>query len=226
MSRSLMALGALTLLATSAFPQFPNRRPTVRASGEGVVSFRPDQVKVSAGVTTQAATAVEAGDANATQTNAVMAALRQLLGANADIRTTGYSLSPFYRTGTSQIAGYSVTNTVEITLNEINNAGRVIDTAAQAGATQIYSLRFTLRDPNPARREALRSATMQARLHAEAIATGLGLHLGIITYAEEGGSVRITPYVDSRAAGAATTPIEPGAVEVRAVVTIEAELAQ
>ncbi len=223
------------LIAALALPsaaQMPQRRPIVRANGEGIVSIRPDQVKVSVGVTNQAGTAQEAADQNATVTNNVLAALRQLLGATADIKTLGYSLNPIYSNtpgANRPIIGYQATNTIEITLNDISLAGRVIDVSAQAGATNVNALRFGLRDPNPTRIQALRAAALQARQKAEAIATALGGRVGQVLIAEEGGSISPIP-VDSRsvgfAAGATPTTIEAGTLEVRAYVAIEAEFTQ
>ena len=222
------------LIAALALPsaaQMPQRRPIVRANGEGIVSIRPDQVKVSVGVTNQAGTAQEAADQNATVTNNVLAALRQLLGATADIKTLGYSLNPIYSNtpgANRPIIGYQATNTIEITLNDISLAGRVIDVSAQAGATNVNALRFGLRDPNPTRIQALRAAALQARQKAEAIATALGGRVGQVLIAEEGSTISAIP-VDSRgiglAAGAPTT-IEAGTLEVRAYVAIEAEFTQ
>lgn len=218
---------ALLCTAIPAVAQMPARRPLVRASGEGIISIRPDQVKVNVGVTNQAQTAQEAADQNASLTSAVLGALRGLLGNNADIRTLGYSLNPVYSntpTPSRAIIGYMANNTVQVTLTDLSQAGRVIDTAASAGATNVQGLVFGLRDPQPARIQALRQATMQARTNAEAIATGLGMKLGSVMIAEEGS--RVTPVItDGRGFGAAApTPIEPGNVDVRAYVAIEAEM--
>ena len=59
----------------------------VRATGEGVISIRPDQAKVNVGVVTNAATAEEASNQNATQTEAVIKALTGVLGSASPIRT-------------------------------------------------------------------------------------------------------------------------------------------
>jgi len=220
------SLLAFLLLAAASLPaQLQPRRPVVRASGEGIIAVRPDQVKVSVGVTTQARTAQEAGEQNATITNQVLEALRGLVGQNGEIRTLHYSLTPVYSSspGNRTITGYQANNTVEVTLNNITLAGRAVDVATAAGATNVVGLRFTLRDPQPSKLQALRQATMQARTSAEAIATGLGLKLGQVLIAEEGGQV--TPFSPTRlAAGGAATPIEPGDVDVRAYVSIEAEM--
>jgi uncharacterized protein YggE len=219
MIRTLFAVGLIVFLTTAAFAQVAPRRPVVRASGTGVVSIQPDQARISVGVTTTGDTAQEAGDRNAAQTTAVLNALRQLLGANADIRTINYSLSQL-RDRNNLPVGFSASNTVQVTSRELTNIGLLIDTAGQAGATNISGVSFSLRDSQPARLQALRIASVQARTSAEAIATGLGLRVGNVLIAEQGGSISSLGGLGA----APATPIEVGALEVSATVTIEAEL--
>lgn len=222
----------LMLLVTLALPgqTAGAAQRLVRASGEGMVSAVPDRAKVSVGVVTQAATAQEAAAQNATQVEAVLAQLRLLLGAGADLKTINYTLTPNYRYptggGTPTLVNYTASNTVEVTLADLSLIGRVIDTAAQAGANQIQSLRFTVADPEPLRSRALAAAAKQARARAEAIASGLGVRLGAVLTAQEG-AVIVPLYADTRqvGAGGTPTPIETGLVEVRATVTVEFELA-
>ena len=220
MIRTLIAVGLIVCLTTAAVAQVGPRRAVVRASGTGVVSIKPDQVKISVGVVTTGDTAQEAGDRNAVQTTAVLDALRQVLGADADIRTLNYSLSQL-RDRNNQPIGFSASNTVQVTSRDLSNIGLVIDTAGRAGATNIYGLSFSLKDSQPVRLLALRMASIQARSSAEAIAGGLGLRVGNVLIAEQGGSISSS----DRGLGAApSTPIEVGTLDVTATVSIEAEL--
>jgi len=209
----------MVCLTTAAFGQVAARRPVVRASGTGVISAKPDLARLTVSVTTTGDTAEEAGDRNSQQTTNVIAALRQLLGAAADIRTLNYSLSQL-RDRNGQPIGFSVTNSVQVTSGDLASVGRMIDVASQAGATTIGGVSFSLKDSNPARLQALRLASIQAKASAEAIASGFGLRVGNILIAEQGSS--ITP-TDSRGA-LPTTPIEIGNLDVSATVAIEAEL--
>ena len=202
-------------------------RPTVGATGNASVFVQPDQVQIDATVTTRAMTAQDAGSQNATQTAAVLSALTQLLGAGSNIKTVGYSLSPIYNYptgGTPTLAGYTASNTIEVTLSAISMAGQVIDTATQAGATTIAGLRFGLKDSEPARRQALQQATAVAKSHADSMAGALGGTVGTIVLVQEGISTRpiVTPLAAS--ASATTTPVQAGLVEVDATVTLEALL--
>ena len=203
----------------------PQARGHIRAFGEAGVSVKPDLAKLSIAVTAQAATAQEASALNATKSTAVFAALEKVLGANGEIKTISYTLSPNYtypRDSAPVLTGFTATNMVEVTVSNLNLTGGLIDTAISAGATRVDSLRLLLKDEEPSRAQVLRMAGQKARARAEAIASGLGVRVGPLLSAEEGFVYRIT--ADSRAAApAATTPIETGSLEVRAQITVEYE---
>lgn len=226
MTRMLFVLAALSFCSLTA--QAQARRQFIRAVGDATVSAAPDQVKIDIAVTTQAGTAQEASTQNANQVSVVLAQLRQLLGVNADIKTINYSVAPNYRYpqggGLPTLVGYIATNTVEVTLGDTSLAGKVIDTATQAGATTVSGLRFGLKDDQPSRAQALRAAAVQARAHADAIAAGLGVRTGAVISAEEGVSINVQPRAG--VTSAAATPIEPGMLDVHATVTLEVEIAQ
>ena len=209
------------------------RRSYIRASGEGVVSVRPDQATVSVGVITQGRTAAEATDANATKAQAILDALRRLLGPNADIRTSYFSVTPNQRFptggGVPEIVGYTATNNFRVTMTDTANAGRVIDTATAAGANTVGGITFGVREPVPLRQRALQLATQMARANAEAIAQGMSGRLGaVISAAESSVAVPIMGGADGRAgiAAAVPTPVEAGNLEVSASVTMEIEVLQ
>jgi len=231
MKQSLSLLALTALLALPGASQVV-RRPYIRAFGDGVVSIRPDVVQLSFGVTTQAATAAAASDENETKTNAVLAAARQILGPNAEIRTVNYSVSPVFRqpvppgSGPATITGYSVNNSLQATTGDLGSIGRLIDAVTRAGATNIGGLRFSLRDSAAARAQALRLAVQRARAQAEAMALGLGVRLGPVFSVEDSSAgASPNPLVRDVAAGAAAPTIEVGNLEVRAAVALEAEIA-
>jgi uncharacterized protein YggE len=198
----------------------------IRAFGEGVVSVRPDVARINISVITQGATAEQAAAENATVATAVNDALTGKF-RGAEIRTLSYTLSPNYRSQApgqpSVIAGYTATNTIEITTGDLAVIGQIIDTAIGAGAARVDGLRLTLKDEEPARSQALRLAGQKARAKADAIALGVGVTLGRVIAAEEGVSYRPVE-LDTRAATAAPTPIEPGLLQVHATITLQMEI--
>lgn len=197
---------------------------TVRASGTAVISVKPDLARVTVGVETQAATAQEAAAQNATTASNVLSAVRGVLGSSGTTETVSYTVTPNYRTAPGQpavLAGYTVTNLIEVTTYNMGDVGRLIDAASAGGANRIQGLRFGIRDEDPIARQALTAAARQARGHAEAIAAGLGGRVGMVLSAQEA-SVSV-PVSAARLGVAAGTPIETGLVETRASVTVEME---
>ncbi len=231
MVKLLSAFGCIILAAAPMLAQTAlTPRRLIRAVGQGTASGKPDQAQVNLAVVTQAATAQDAAAQNANQTTAVLTQLKQLLGANADIKTLNYSLSPVYtypRDGSpATLTGFTANNTVEATVGDLSLPGKIIDTAIQAGANRVDGLRFSIKDDQPLRIQALRSASLQARSHAEAIALGLGVRLGTVIGAAEGYSAGIVVADRSALATAAPTPVQPGSIDVTATVTLEIEIAQ
>lgn len=200
---------------------------SVQANGSATISVQPDQVQLSVGVVTQAATAADAAAQNATVATAMINAIKTVLGSNGDVTTIYYSISPRYSNQANQtptIVGYTVSNTVQVTSNDINLAGRLIDAANAAGANSVNGPSYGLRDPEPYVQKALSQAAKQATAHAAAIAAGLGAKTGAVLSATEGSQVY--PVLGASAAGAASTPIQSGTVSVSATVTVTVALLQ
>ena len=219
---------ALLLITFSVFAQAP-QRATVQANGNASVSVTPDQAQINVSVTTQAATAQDAASQNATIATNVQAQLAQALGSAGTVKTVSYSVNPVYtyaKDGTATLTGYTVTNSIQVTLNDLSITGKVIDTATQAGASRIDSLQFSLKDDTDARSQALRAATLKAKAKADAMAASVGLKTGSFLVIQESGAV-VQPLTGIAAPGAtATTPVQPGQLNVTGNVTISVELLQ
>ncbi len=117
-------------------------------------------------------------------------------------------------------------NTVRITTGDMAKIGRVIDVATAAGANNIQSLMYTLKDEGAVHAEALREASRKAQTEAAAIASSLGLKVVRILSVEEGGAHYMPMMRDARAMqeGAAPTNLEPGSVEVHAIITLTVQV--
>jgi hypothetical protein len=183
--------------------------------------------RVAMGVNTEAATASDAAARNAELAAAVIAALRNLLGPNAEIRTVTYTLGPVYNDRqpnvTPTIRGFQANNIVEAIITDLSIIGRVIDAAIAAGANRVDSLQLGLTDEDPVRIQALTLAGRRARAKAEAIAQGVGVTLGAVLSAEEGYASTYPPGARGIDAVATMTPIETGSLQIRATVTLDLE---
>jgi len=223
----LLILGVAQAAGQDSIEKLP---PSIRTSGEAVVSVNPDRAQIDVGVVTQANTSQTAVAQNAQKLEATLARLRQLLGNTADIKTISYTLSPTYRYpkegGEPTITGYTATNIVRVTLDDLTKVGQVIDTATQSGSNRIQNLRFTLKDEQTVQAQALRDAAVNARSKARALASALNLRiirvLSIVESGSPGFPVRDVAFARAEAA---PTPIEPGTIEVRATVSYMVEVA-
>lgn len=225
-----LSLALTVALMAQQSPPGPGGAPFIRVIGESVATSQPDQVQMEIGVVTQAPQADAAASQNAEKVTRVLAAIRKELGPSAVIKTVNYSLNPNYifprEGGEPTINGYMAMNTVRITTDDMAKIGRMIDVATAAGANNIQSLRYTLKDEASVRAEALRQATRQARTEADAIASALGMKVVRILSVEEGGGRMVPMMRESNMMkdGAAPTNIEPGNVEVNAVITLTVEM--
>ena len=117
--------------------------------------------------------------------------MHKLLGADADIKTINYALNPDYQYrpigGKSSVSSYTALNVVRVTLDDLEKVGSVIDTATQAGANHVESVRYTVRDQQVLHSQAVREAALKARASADALASALNLKIVRVVSVEEAG---------------------------------------
>ncbi|MBW3570635.1 MAG: SIMPL domain-containing protein [Gemmatimonadetes bacterium] len=236
MKTTIAAAAAALALAAEAAAQDPvqmqrQSQPSIRVTGTGEVRAAPDQATADFAVETAASTAQEAAAANAHQMERVIAALVRAGVPRERIETRDYNVFPDYdprpmEGGQPRVRGYRVMNTVSATTHDVTRVGAIIDAALSAGANRVHGVRFSLRDPQRFRAQAIQEATRRARADAEALAAAMGLQLGMVREASTvevgyGGPVML---MGREAAAdmvqAARTPINPGEQTVRATVLI------
>jgi uncharacterized protein YggE len=205
---------------------------SIRVSADAKVTVKPDRVQIEIGVSTRATQSQEAAAQNARQVESMLAAVHKAV-PSAVLKTISYSLNPNYdyhvSGGEPTVTGYTAMNGVQVTLDDLEKIGGVIDAAAQAGANHVQGIQFTLRDQDAVRAEALREAALRARAQADVLAAALGLKVVRVLSAEEN-SPRFTPIMRPMAGRAAmssaavTTPVEAGTLDVAAEVTLSVEV--
>lgn len=227
--------GAVLLLAAALAqanptPVLEGTRLDVVATGE--VTRVPDLARISAGVVSQAPTAVAALSANSTQMTRVLAALRRSGIAERDIQTGSVSLSPSYRYAENQppvLTGYQASNQVTIRFREIARAGAILDTLVREGANQIAGPSLEVERPGPALDEARVLALRAARARADIYAGAAGLRVArILSITENGGDYRPQPpqpiAMMQRGMADMETKIVPGEQALAVSVSVSFEL--
>ena len=202
----------------------------VVTTGEAVVQRAPDRAFVVVASEARARSPRDAQRQNADAMKAVRDRLAQAGVAGDAIRTLGVDLQQEFdfQQGRRIPREYVARNTIEVRIDDLARAGEVLDSAVQGGAASIGGIRFDLRDRAAAEREALRLAVVDARARADAAASGAGRAIDRIVKIEDARDVAIVqprPMMTMRVEPSQpATPIESGAVEIRARVTLTASL--
>ena len=231
MLRSVLLVCCLVFSPTVTAQAQPAPGPVVVTQGEAIVKRVPDRAWLTMASETRDARAERARALSAEGMTTLQAALKSIGLTDDAIRTTGYSLIPEmdWKGGKGVVRGYVVRNQIEVRIDDLDRLSAAIDVATTARSTSlsITGPRFTLKDEGSAQAEALRMAVTSALGRARAMATGAGRTLGAITRIEEhnlGGGSPPQPMMRMAMADSAPTPISPGELEIRVMVTLTVEL--
>jgi len=197
-------------------------------SGKGVVKAAPDVAYIIIGVERTEKTASDAQKIIAKKMNSILVSLEKIGISKDKIETTNISLYPKYNynQGKSTLAGYTARNEINVTIDNLDNVGKVIDASINAGATNVNRISFGLKNNAAHKKSALTKAFDAAKEKAQAIAQASSLNLKKIKSILESDAQIIPPpaaFRSMQAAGlgaAAETPITPGNVEVRGNLTV------
>jgi len=221
----------------------PEHQISVSASASDKVSPDLLQIQVRVATTDKNAKTSQADNA------VVMAELRGNLKAagltDDDMQTVSYSVQPNYQSyetcddngrchWDSEITGYTTTQTLMLSVKQLDKGGDYIDTATSAGTNETFvdSVAFTLQDDT--RRELekslLKEASAEAKSKAQNIAEGMGVTVGKPLYASESYNYYPTyynykSYAAMDVAGAAPpTELSAGEVDVSVTVSVGYEI--
>jgi uncharacterized protein YggE len=191
--------------------------------GEGNVSVAPDYAQIGAGVTVRASTTKEATASNSKVMTAITAALLNAGIEPKDFQTSHFSVQPIYvpqeTRAEPKLAGYSVSNQLNIEIRQISKVGEILDSLTTAGATDIGSIAFLVSNPSKLLDQAREAAIADAQRKAAVYAHASGLQLGQIDWiTEDSGFAQPVPM---RAQGASSAvPITTGEDTLRVRITV------
>ncbi|MCI0560431.1 MAG: SIMPL domain-containing protein [Nitrososphaera sp.] len=180
-------------------------KPTVSTAGTASTNVKPDKVSVTVGVETNGTTAQEAASRNSDLMDQVIAALKGLGIEDEQMSTSSYSVFPVYESTQpeqvcpetyppppecipkQEIVGYRASNSLTVTLDVEDtagvDAGKVIDTAVEAGANNVGGVFFFLSEERQGEirdnliKDAIANAKHRADIAADAVGqTVSGVH--------------------------------------------------
>lgn len=160
---------------------------------------------------------------------ALIAAVKSFGIKDEDIKTQSLNVSQreetYYEEGRQKTrpGQWSVGNTIEIKLRDVERASALADLLTKSGATNVWGPNFTLEEAEAGEDSLLSEAIKDAQSKAEVIARASGGKLGqILTITE--GYQQVSVVYRALEGGGGGAPVEPGSTTVQKVVTVVFEL--
>ena len=228
-----LLIGAFTIGAaqTSASPVASGARlaqaagnARITVTGTGKVSGVPNQLVLSMGVQTSAASVAGALRQANQAVRSITAVLAHSGVSASDIQTSGLSIQPNYSSSGAP-KGYGVSEQLSVTLNHLSSAGNQISAAARAGgnATVIDGVSLNLSDTGTLLASARAKAVADAQAKASAYARALGRPLGGLVSMTESAPPQqpyyYPPVPAPLGARSSSVPVHPGTQQLSVTIT-------
>jgi len=162
---------------------------TINVSGKGEVLATPDIATFSFTVSEEAAVVSDAQAKATEKMNSILAYVKKNNVEDKDVKTLSYSIYPRYdyqsatynTPGKQILAAYVVSQTIELKIRKLADAGTLLTGIGEFGATNVSGLSFSVDKQDDLALEARNKAIADAREQAEKLADDLGVDLGSIT---------------------------------------------
>lgn len=178
----------------------------ITVSGHGEVQAVPDIANIYITITKDAPTVKEAQELVASVESKVLEFLRESGIEDKDIKAENASFYPKYEykynaksffpcneygcppnEGRNVIVGYTATESINIKVRKIDEAGELMQGIGALGVTQLNGPNFSIDDEDKVKAEARKEAIEDAREKAKVLAQDLGVRLGRVQSFSEGG---------------------------------------
>jgi len=228
----LLAVGAFAAMGTGVTAQESDTGSTsdefVRVSASGSVDAEPDAVTVSLAVQAENDDPTVARQEVANGVEGMRQALNEVGISDDNITSTEYSLSDGrrHRPGPEEEERpeHIARHEFEVTVNNPDRAGEIIDAGIDSGATSVSGVSFTFSEDRrqELKQDALQEAMENARSQADAASEAGGISVtGVRSVSTT--DTGYSPVSYGRAAfeeDAASTQVDPGPVEVESTVEV------
>lgn len=196
----------------------------ISVNGSGTIVAKPDIAYLQVGYEAKNKEALAAQTEAKTKMQSIMKVIKAQGIKDADIKTINVSL---YKTAdyNKEVKDeyYVASNTIEITVRDLDKVGQLIDEAVTSGANHLGSVRFAVENQEKYQLEALKLAVKNANGKAKAIAEAVGVKIGKpsrVTETSYNGGV-VYREANMLAKAADSTPVEVGTVSIEATVSVE-----
>jgi|SRR5687768_3298575 len=197
------------------------KTPWISVTAMGEAPVAPDLAVVSFAVSGSGKELTLTRDDVNRRSSAVIAGLREMGVADADLTAPDVGIHPEYdyRKG-QRLIGYRVARQMTARVRDLERLGEILDGLVAAGANEVQGAQMTASDPSAAEHSALDAAVRAARAKAQVLAEAAGVKLGGVARIEEQAEPGVGPLPRFRAmaamAEAADVPTEvaPGELTI------------
>jgi uncharacterized protein YggE len=179
-SKSLYASGLALMLSVNM--AWADIERTVTVSGTGSVSVTPDIAQIRIAINERNPSIEIAQQKAAEATARVLQLIDKLDIERKFVVTTGATVRPDYRWNRTEeqqeLLGYIAARSIDVELHNLDQLGKFIEGAVQAGVNEVASPVLEYSGQREAYRQALARAAEDARDNAATIATALDAKLG------------------------------------------------
>lgn len=223
---SLLVSGSMVSASAETVSTTTSTQGVISVNGQGIIIAKPDIAYISIGYEARNKEALAAQTEAKTKMAVILKAIKAQGIKEADIKTTNISL---YKTADyiKEVKNeyYMASNTVEVTVRNIDQVGNLVDVAVKAGSNQLGSVRFAVENTEKYTADALKLAIKNAGSKANAIATAIEVKIGKPSKVSEtsysGGIIYREASSLMKAAADVVMPVEVGTVTITADVSVE-----
>ena len=182
----------------------------INVQANSSISVPADLASFNIKIKSREKTVTEARENTARYANRVVDAIKKLNISEDDIQTTSFNIYPetrwiekkddFGTYSESTIIAYSVENSINVLVRNLDDLGKVIDEATIAGENQIQinNINFSISNINSYEKKLRENAAINAKNKAQTYVESLGLKLGNLNYLNEISSPITTPSYEPR----------------------------
>lgn len=224
-------LSALIFLLGMTGTSYAAENGIIKVSGQGRITLKPDMASVEFRVISKDKNQNKALEENSIRSKQLIEVFRAENIKDEDIETIDLNLRPVmnYENNREELDYYMVTNTIELTIRNIDKLGKFIELASNNGVDSIGYIRYDSSRSNEAYNQALKMAVEDAKSKTNLLGQALGVNIKAVSKLEESSSNHYRPNTvrydaleeSALGAGKAAPEIKLGDLNIEASVIME-----
>ncbi|MGM0378449.1 MAG: SIMPL domain-containing protein [Bacillota bacterium] len=198
-------------------------KSSLEVNGNATIEVKPDVAYINIGVRSEDKNSLKAQENNKEKMNKIIKELKDFGLTDQDMETNYYSINKRYNylKDNKKETYYVVSNQLKLTITDLDTIGKLIDLSTKAGANDINSIRYDLKNDKKHYNEALKLAMDDAKTKATAILENIDAEVTkpvkIIEHSNNQGIYRDnTADYMAKEATSQSTPIKENNISIKA----------